>query len=433
MFRGWPTLLSLAVILLGPAMVLGADHYIRAHGKDVPAEARFAMSPQQVRLVPVVRDLDGPVYMTTAHDGSGRMFVVERKGTIRIVKNGKTLPKPFLDIRDRVESNYYEQGLQTVAFAPDFSRSGRFFIDYTAKPDGRIVVAEYQVARSSPDVAIPEGRTILTIPEPSQYHHGGQLRFGPDGDLYISVGDGAEPANYAGRAAQRLGSLLGKILRIDVSHGTSYVVPKDNPFVGRKGAKPEIWAYGLRNPFRFSFDPRNGTMYIGDVGSAAVEELDIGKAGANYGWPIREGQSCTMPTLWGWVYCYASGLGKKLTWPIVQYGHPDYDPHGGDAIVAGYVYLGRAMPWLDGSFVFGDFGNGRIWRLAKRDGVWERLQLADTGVSITSIEPGPDRELYATGFTRGILYRIEPKTAATGSSCMEPACRRYSMASARAR
>ena len=304
-----------------------------------------------VRLAEVATGLSFPLYLTTPPGDLHRLFIVEKTGAIRIVKDGALLPTAFLDLSGQV-SGGSEQGLLGLAFYPDYADSGRFVVHYT-DPAGNTRLSVFRVS-ADPDVA--DGATeqvILTAEQPFSNHNGGQIAFGPDGFLYLGLGDGGGGNDPQGRG-QDLSDLLGSILRLDVSPGTSYTVPPDNPFVGRQPAtRPEVWSYGLRNPWRFSFDRANGDLYIADVGQSSLEEIDVAPAaegsgkGKNYGWSIMEGTSC----LAGGT-CDQTGL----TLPVYQYGHAD----GSCSVIGGYVYRGSAVPAIQGLYFFGDFCTGAV-------------------------------------------------------------------------
>ena len=247
-----------------------------------------------------VTGLSAPVDVANAGDGSGRLFVVEQGGKIRIVRDGALVERPFLDIGGRITSGG-ERGLLGLAFHPDYPTDPRFFVDYTDR-DGNTVVSSFRVSATDPDVADPGSESILLhVDQPFANHNGGGLGFGPDGDLYIALGDGGSEGDPQGNG-QRLDTLLAKILRIDVDGGAAagapYGIPADNPFVGTAGAKPEIWLYGLRNPWRFRFDRQTGDLWIGDVGQDAWEEIDVARAGVgglDFGWNRTEGFHCYDP------------------------------------------------------------------------------------------------------------------------------------------
>jgi len=355
--------------------------------------------------------LPSPVQVTNAGDGSGRLFVVERAGKIVIVKDGVPLAKPFLDITDRVKCCDSEQGMFSVAFPPNYAKTGYFYVSYTTKPRGKfgpvgdVVFARYQVTKN-PNVADPNSEDIfLTIPKQNPAHNGGHLAFGPkDGYLYIGVGDGGiegDPDN----SAQRLDTLLGKILRIDVSSGVNpYKIPPTNPFVHTPGARPEIWAYGLRNPWQFSFDSKTGDLYIGDVGENMYESVDFQPAsshgGENYGWPILEGSHCHRTP-----NCDVS----KFTLPVSEYDHSQ-----GCAIIGGQVYRGTAYPALQGIYLYSDLCSGRIWGLQQVGGAWQSNLLFQDHFAITDIGSDEQGNLYLTDFTHGAILAIQvPPSAQT--------------------
>nr|BAL58732.1 glucose/sorbosone dehydrogenase [Candidatus Acetothermum autotrophicum] len=359
-----------------------------------PCSVRFSVTIPQLELQKLVDGFTRPVYLTHAGDGSGRLFVVEQAGIIQIIRNGQTLATPFLDIRDRVESGG-EKGLLSVAFHPKYKENGRFFVNYTARKEGvlKSVIAEYRVS-SHPDVADRTERVILEIEQPFANHNGGLNKFGPDGFLYIGLGDGGaagDPLNNA----QSLDTLLGKILRIDIEK-EPYAIPQGNPFVGRANAQGEIWAYGLRNPWRFSFDRCNGRLFAGDVGQNRLEEIDLIEKGKNYGWRIMEGSQCfDPPTL-------CNTLGLEL--PIAEYDHSL-----GCSVTGGYVYRGTQFPALIGHYLFGDYCSGRIWSLVQESsGKWTMRQLIDSPFSISSFGEDEQGELYVVHYG-GAIYRVTAK------------------------
>ncbi len=359
-----------------------------------PCSVQFPTTVPQIEFQQIATGFARPVYVTHAGDGSGRLFVVEQAGIIKIIRNGQTLATPFLDIRDRVESGG-EKGLLSVAFHPKYKENGRFFVNYTARKEGvlKSVIAEYKVS-SHPDVADRTERVILEIEQPFANHNGGLNKFGPDGFLYIGLGDGGaagDPLNNA----QSLDTLLGKILRIDIEK-EPYAIPQDNPFVGRANAQGEIWAYGLRNPWRFSFDRCNGRLFAGDVGQNRLEEIDLIEKGKNYGWRIMEGSQCfDPPTL-------CNTLGLEL--PIAEYDHSL-----GCSVTGGYVYRGTRFPNLIGHYLFGDYCSGRIWSLVQeRSGKWTMRQLIDSPFSISSFGEDEQGELYVVHYG-GAIYRVTAK------------------------
>jgi len=331
---------------------------------------------------------DHPVGIVNA--GDARLFVVELAGAIRVVKDGAALTTPFLDLTGMVPTNG-EQGLLGLAFDPEYATNGRFYVHYI-NLDGDAVIARYEVS-GDPDVAdAGSAEPLLTIPRDGEYHNGGQLAFGPDGYLYVASGDGG-----TGGLSRQLNTLLGKILRIDVSGPGAYSVPSDNPFVGTPGARTEIWAYGLRNPWRFSFDHLTGDLYIADVGEHAYEEVNFqpaaSKGGEDYGWNVMEGMHC-----FGAGTCDKSGL----TLPVLEYEHDDT----GRSVTGGYVYRGKQVPGLEGAYVFGDFMTGEVWRSSAAD-EWAMTQIpAPAGIMVTTFGEDANGELYLADYKSGTLYRF---------------------------
>jgi glucose/arabinose dehydrogenase len=335
--------------------------------------------------------------VTPAGDGGDRLFVVEQPGRIRIVRNGEVEPEPFLDIADRVALST-EQGLLGLAFHPRYGQNGRFFVDYT-DTSGDTVVAEYRVSTDDPDRADPGSeRVVLAFDQPFANHNGGDLAFGPDGYLWIGTGDGGSGGDPMGNG-QDLGTLLGKMLRIDVDHrdaGLAYAIPPDNPFVERAGARAEIWALGLRNPWRYSFDRATGDLWIGDVGQSSFEEIDhvpSDEAGLNFGWNVMEGGGCFQPP----SGCDESGI----TLPVAGYGHD-----AGCSVTGGYVYRGTRWPALAGAYLFADFCSGVIWGLDASDPKAEPAELLTLGHNISSFGQDDEGELYVTDLVSGQVLRV---------------------------
>jgi len=331
--------------------------------------------------------------MVHAGDGSGRLFIVEKRGTIRIYQAGMLLERPFLDITGRVGSSASEQGLLGLAFHPSYASTGVFFVYYTDR-GGDTVVSRFSVT-SDPNRADPASEmVVLSQAQPAANHNGGQVVFGPDGYLYVGLGDGGGAGDVFGNG-QNLRTWLGKILRIDVSHSEPYAIPPDNPFVGSDRAQEEIWAWGLRNPWRFSFDRLTGDLYIADVGQNQYEEINVQAAGnpggQNYGWPIMEGLHC-----FGAGPCDQAGL----TLPVFEYDHSQ-----GCSITGGYVYRGMAYPALQGVYFFGDYCSGRIWGMAQRSGVWQVAELAHEEIQLSSFGEDETGELFAVSLS-GAIYRI---------------------------
>ena len=354
------------------------------------AAASTQESAEAVQLSPVLSGLASPLLVTNAHDGSQRLFVLEQPGRIQVLQPGAVAPTVFLDIAARVQFGG-EQGLLGLAFHPQFGVNRRFFVDYTRRPDGATVIAEYQVS-ADPNVADATEKPLLVIPQPFANHNGGMLAFGPDGFLYIGMGDGGS-ANDPGNRAQNVNELLGKILRIDIDHpasGLPYSSPSDNPFFGSTPGRDEIYAYGLRNPWRFSFDRATGQLYAGDVGQGAREEVDIINRGANYGWRVFEGTSCTNndPAMCATLQAVP---------PIAEYGHIS----GRCSITGGYVYRGVKGSLPPGAYVYGDYCTGEIWLL--QNGVTSLL--TDTALNITSFGEDEAGEIYVVG-QGGTVQRI---------------------------
>lgn len=341
-----------------------------------------------------------PTFATGAGDGSGRIFVLEKAGTIRIVRDGDLDPTPFLDIRSRIRSSGNEQGLLGLAFHPDFATNGRFFVYYTAN-DAANTVSEFRVSPNNPDRADPaSGRVLLAIDDPYANHNGGMIAFGPDGYLYAALGDGGGGGDPL-EAGQDLANPFGSIFRIDVDAtgpgGLPYAIPAQNPFVGRADARPEIWAYGLRNPWRFSFDRETGDLWIADVGQNEREEVNFQPAdspgGENYGWNIMEGTLCFSPA----TGCDQTGL----TLPVFEYTH-DY----GCSVTGGYVYRGQAFPALQGAYLLADYCSGSAWALRWRGTELEVTRLPDFPTGISSFGEDEAGELYIVRDRAGTLERI---------------------------
>lgn len=361
-----------------------------------PTPARFNPTAFNLELRLITDALDEPLYATHADDGSGRLFVVEKAGTIRIVTDGNVSPTPFLDIRQLVGSTGSEQGLLSAAFHPDYATNGRFFVNYT-DTNGDTVIARYSVS-DDPDRADPNSaRTILILDQPYANHNGGLLLFGPDGYLWVGTGDGGSAGDPHDNA-QNPQVLLGKMLRLDVDAGDPYAIPPDNPFVGDPGVRDEIWTMGLRNPWRYSFDRATGDLYIADVGQNAYEEIDLQRAnsrgGENYGWSMMEGFHCYPPR----TGCNQRGLAL----PIAEYSH-----ELGCSVTGGYVYRGSAYPRLAGAYYFGDYCSGLIWALYQNEaGEWTKTRLLDTDLSISSFGEDGTGEVYLTDLRGGGLYQL---------------------------
>jgi glucose/arabinose dehydrogenase len=353
----------------GVAALLIATLTLVPEGREAETGHAEAAAPE-IQLHPVVSSLTSPLLVTSAGDGSDRLFIVEQAGLIKVLEPGATTPAVFLDLSAKVMTGD-QQGLLALAFHPQYSSNRRFFVDYTRASDSATVVAEYRVSATDANVADPAETILLVIPEPLPNVTGGTLAFGPDGFLYIGVGIAGvdnDPAN----TAQDLNGLLGKILRIDVDHpagGLPYSSPPDNPFVGATAGRDEIFAYGLRNPWRFSFDRLTGDLFAGDVGNRLREEVNRITRSGNYGWRVREGLICSGNDP---LSCDAPGFVPPLA---------DYEHTGGRcAVIGGHVYRGTRGSLPAGSYVFGDFCSGEIFVL--QDGAM-RLLLA-TSLIISS-------------------------------------------------
>ena len=346
---------------------------------------------------------DNPVDLQHAGDGTNRIFVVSQKGLIYVFKNTSSVKsaKIFLDIRDKVKYGS-ELGLLGLAFHPDYKNNGYFYVNYTASDPLRSVIARYTVRPKNRNSANKNSeRILLEVNQPYSNHNGGQLAFGTDGYLYIALGDGGSGGDPQNNGQNR-SSLLGKMLRIDVnctSGNKNYCIPSENPFVGNtQGYKEEIYAYGLRNPWRFSFDPVTGWLWAGDIGQDDWEEIDIIEKGKNYGWRIMEGNHCYNPS----SDCNTSGL----TLPIWEYEHED---HGNCSITGGYVYRGTKFSELYGKYIYGDYCSGRIWALSY-DGtntVTNTLLLKED-IQISSFGIDKDNELYICDLN-GKVYKLAYK------------------------
>jgi glucose/arabinose dehydrogenase len=362
-----------------------------------------APDPGLVTFSEVATGLANPLYLTHANDGSGRLFVLEQAGMIYVIKDGQRLSTPFLDLTDIVSQDinrgYSERGLLGLAFHPGFAENGQFFVNYTDRQRGATHIARYTVAADNPDAADPTGAEILfTIDQPYPNHNGGHMDFGPDGYLYVSLGDGGAAGDPLG-AGQNLATLLGKIIRIDVDGDAPYGIPEDNPFVSNSNVMPEIWAYGVRNPWRFSFDRATGDLYMGDVGQNVWEEINFQPAdsagGENYGWNVFEAS-----------YPYATGTPpENMVYPIAEYRHEG----GSCSVTGGYVYRGEAIADLQGAYLFGDFCSGQMWATYRDlSGAWQTNRFLNLGFSLSSFGEDEAGELYIVDYAGGRVLRMVP-------------------------
>jgi glucose/arabinose dehydrogenase len=334
----------------------------------------------------IASGLNRPVDIQPANDGSGRLFIIEKSGYIRIFENGQLLDAPFLDITDLVNDSGNEMGLLGLAFHPDYEQNGFFYLNYTGD-GGDTRISRFQSSGNSADKN--SEIVLLIIKQPYPNHNGGALAFGPDGYLYAGLGDGGL-AGDPHKNGQNTTTLLGKILRIDVSNGDPYSVPADNPFGN------EVWAYGLRNPWRISFDRATGDLWIGDVGQGEWEEVDYlpagSQGGANFGWSIMEGN-----------HGYDGDVQPGLLLPVAEYSHSE----GGCSVTGGYVYRGT-MPEWNGIYLFGDYCSGKIWGLILYNGQWQSQLMFEAGVTITSFGQDEYGEIYFSS-DNGNIYRLVRK------------------------
>jgi glucose/arabinose dehydrogenase len=358
----------------------------------------------EIELAPLITGLDRPVAITHAGDGSNRIFLTLLAGQILIFNGQQVLGQPFLDITSLVTSGG-ERGLFSVAFHPDYAANGFLFVDYTDL-NGDSVIARYSVSADPAIVDPGSAFVLLAVAQPFSNHNGGQLQFGPDGYLYIGMGDGGSAGDPFNNA-QMPDTLLGKMLRLDVDGNPPYSIPPDNPLINDPAAREEIWALGLRNPWRFSFDRQTGDIFIADVGQNTLEEVNFQPAhstgGENYGWHLMEGSNCFNPP--------GNCNNGMLILPILEYEHSL-----GCSITGGYRYRGVANPGLWGVYFYADYCSGRIWRAAENnDGSWTTMELLDTDLQITAFGEDEEGEIYLADFSAGdgAIYRISEIPAAS--------------------
>lgn len=374
----------------------------------------LAQTPE-ILFTPVASGFASPVEITHAGDGSGRLFIVEQNGIIRILKNGSLLPVPFLSLGSKTRARD-ECGLLGLAFPPGFATKQYFYVHYNNFAGTSSIIARYRVSATDPDAADPNSETIVLTqqqPYPNFFNHkGGQLRFGPDGFLYVALGDGGD-AGDPGNFSQNRNTFLGKLLRIDTEGGTApYAIPPTNPFVSNPAYKPEIWALGLRNPWKFSFDRGTGDLWLSDVGQNNNEEINFLPAGSpggqNYGWKVLEGFDC-----------YPAGAvcnPANYTPPIFQYTHAA----GDRSIIGGHVYRGSRNPAMVGTYVYGDLVSARVWGLRRNGPAWENRLLANSGFAMSTFGEDEAGELYIAGYFSGGVFRLDPRPPAAAPTIQAP-------------
>lgn len=377
----------------------------------IPAQAQSQPDPNAVNLELVADGLPRALYVTHAGDESGRLFVVQQNGIIRVLdESGIPVPAPFMDVSaqisaDALGNGYTERGLLGLAFHPEFAENGQFFINYTEAVSHQTVVMRYTVSADNPNQAdMTSGEELLRISQPYANHNGGHIAFGQDGHLYISVGDGGSAGDPLD-SGQQPTTLLGSILRIDVdsdpADGKAYAIPADNPFVGVDTGADEVWSYGLRNVWRFSFDSLNGDMYLADVGQNVWEEVNVqpaGIGGLNFGWKVMEASH---------PYTGAAAPEGSIL-PIAEYRHEN----GHCSITGGYVYRGEAIPELQGAYVFSDFCSGQLWTTVPTSDGWDTQLFFDTPYTVSSFGTDEAGELYLVHYgsntAPGAIYRFVP-------------------------
>jgi glucose/arabinose dehydrogenase len=354
-------------------------------------------NPSDYAWTAVVTGLTHPTDLIGTHDGTGRLLILEQPGKIRVVENGKLLPDPMLDITSKVGSEGNEQGLLGIAVHPHFGENGFIYLNYTNK-QGNTVIVRYEAVQSGDYVDPASEKILLQVKQPFPNHNGGSMVFGLDGYLYLGLGDGGSGGDPQGNG-QNLKTYLGKILRIDVDHGDPYAIPADNPFADGKNGLPEIWAYGLRNPWRFSFDAATGDLYIGDVGQDTWEEIDFlpagTKGGTNFGWNYREGKHPFKGT---------PPSGVTLVDPVAEYQHPV-----GCSVTGGFVYRGKDLPELEGVYLYSDFCNGRVWTLMREASVWTSQEFSRAVPNVSSFGRDDAGELYVLDHENGVVLKLGKK------------------------
>ena len=389
--------LRLFLTLLVSLMILP----VLAQEEEMPVTTRDAApDAETITIRPIITGQTRPIFLTHAGDGSGRLFLVQQGGIIYVIDGETTAQSIFLDVSDLVSpaangGGYSEQGLLGLAFHPEYAENGTFFIYYTDRSGGT-AIARYQVSDDA-DVADAEsGEIFFTHPQPFGNHNGGHMAFGSDGYLYVSLGDGGS-ANDPQAHGQNPTTLLGTILRLDVDGETGYAIPEDNPFVGSDAGADEVWSYGLRNVWRFSFDSATGDMYLGDVGQNQYEEINFEPAdfpgGANYGWNAMEG-----------MHVFNQNVSAdNPVMPVTEYDHSE-----GCSITGGYVYRGEAIPELEATYLYSDYCTGRVWYAYRdADGTWQYDTFFETGRQVSSFGEDEAGELYIVDYA-GQILKIVP-------------------------
>jgi len=421
-----PTILSLAL-----AAAIGHSSTVAAAELNTARPGGKLPHGMKISLVEVAGGFVDPIHVASPHDGSGRLFVCERPGRIKIIKDGKVLPEPFYDNVANTLFQFLEQGCYCIAFHPDFKQNGLFYISYADMWfNGATMIVQYKVSADDPNKAdMASAKPIMRLDFPYANHHGGKIAFGPDGYLYVGVGDGGWEGDVL-EAGQNLGTLLGKMLRIKVNEAGGYTVPKDNPFVAaselklmtlfgvpelefskiKQAAKPEIWSYGIRNPWTFSFDRKTGDLYIADVGQNTWEEVDLqpasSKGGENYGWSITCGTH-SFP-----IEKDHPVEGMGITWPIAEYQHGKE----GDCVIGMGIYRGQDYPELEGTYFVGDWVSGRVWGLQRNDsGKWVMEELLNTQLQLSSAGEDEAGNIYCSNATSQYGAYKDPFSNASGS------------------
>jgi uncharacterized protein (TIGR03437 family) len=353
-----------------------------------------------IQLQQVAIGFSSPVLVTNARDGSNRLFIVEQTGKIRVLQPEATIPTDFLNITNKIVSGG-ERGLLGLAFHPNFKTNRKFYVNYTRSGDGATVVSEFQASAGNRDVAETTERIVITIAQPFSNHNGGMIEFGPDGYLYIGMGDGGS-GNDPGNRSQNINDLLGKMLRIDINRtegALQYGIPPDNPFAGATAGRDEIFAVGVRNPWRWSFDRLSGQLYVADVGQGVKEWVHIVERGKNYGWATWEGTRCNAQKPAGAPECAA----LPLIPPLLEYDHTA----GRCSITGGYVYRGARFTFPYGAYIYGDYCTGEIWQFVNG----QNTLLLDATFSLSSFGEDEGGEIYVSALNTGVIYRLTNSTS----------------------